>query len=99
MKSSRLSADILLLADSSSSDKILLGRSLIIAAASSAAAELDVQRRQQPAGPWFASIPAGVCHGIHPGVTEHITQKGRDDAWALFLRIANLHFRRLFWRL
>lgn len=76
-------------------DKILaFGRSLIIARRFSLSAELDAFNvANNLPDLLFALISGGAfAMAFIPVLTEHITQKGREDAWALFSRIANLAF-------
>jgi putative peptidoglycan lipid II flippase len=94
-KLSFVSRTSLLLAGFFFIDKVLaFGRSLIIARRFSLSAELDAFNiANNLPDLLFALISAGAFGmAFIPVLTEHITQKGRDDAWALFSRIANLAF-------
>jgi putative peptidoglycan lipid II flippase len=76
-------------------DKVLaLTRSLIIARRFSLSAELDAFNvANNLPDLLFALISGGaLAMAFIPVLTEHITQEGRDEAWALFSRIANLAF-------
>jgi putative peptidoglycan lipid II flippase len=76
-------------------DKVLaFTRSLIIARRFSLSAELDAFNvANNLPDLLFALISGGAfAMAFIPVLTEHITQKGRDEAWALFSRIANLAF-------
>jgi putative peptidoglycan lipid II flippase len=94
-KLSFVSRTSLLLAGFFFIDKILaFGRSLIIARRFSLSAELDAFNvANNLPDLLFALISGGAfAMAFIPVLTEHITQKGRDDAWALFSRVANLAF-------
>ena len=94
-KLSFVSRTSLLLAGFFLIDKILaFGRSLIIARRFSLSAELDAFNvANNLPDLLFALISGGAfAMAFIPVLTEHITQKGREDAWALFSRIANLAF-------
>ncbi len=76
-------------------DKILaFTRSLIIARRFSLSAELDAFNvANNLPDLLFALISGGAfAMAFIPVLTEHITQKGRDETWALFSRIGNLAF-------
>ena len=94
-KLSFVSRTTLLLAGFFFIDKVLaFGRSLIIARRFSLSAELDAFNvANNLPDLLFALISGGAfAMAFIPVLTEHITQNGRDEAWALFSRIANLAF-------
>jgi putative peptidoglycan lipid II flippase len=76
-------------------DKVLaFARSIIIARRFTLSAELDAfNAANNLPDLLFALISGGaLAMAFIPILTEHITQKSRADAWALFSRIANLAF-------
>jgi putative peptidoglycan lipid II flippase len=94
-KLSFVSRTTLLLAGFFFVDKVLaFARSLIIARRFSLSAELDAFNvANNLPDLLFALISGGAfAMAFIPVLTEHITQNGRDEAWALFSRIANLAF-------
>jgi len=94
-KLSFVSRTSLLLAGFFFLDKVLaFARSLIIARRFSLSAELDAFNvANNLPDLLFALISGGaLAMAFIPVLTEHITQKGRDEAWALFSRIANIAF-------
>jgi len=94
-KLSFVSRTSLLLAGFFFIDKVLaFGRSLVIARRFSLSAELDAFNvANNLPDLLFALISGGAfAMAFIPVLTEHFTQKGREDAWALFSRIANLAF-------
>jgi putative peptidoglycan lipid II flippase len=94
-KLSFVSRTTLLLAGFFLVDKVLaFARSLIIARRFTLSAELDAFNvANNLPDLLFALISGGaLAMAFIPVLTEHITEKGREDAWALFSRIANLGF-------